>query len=216
MPRSIDISPLISENLAVFPGDTPFERTIAMDFDQGDHLALSSIRGTVHLGAHTDAPNHYDATGVGIEAVDPTLYIGRCQVFRVKPAPGARITPADIDLDQVSCSRILFATDSFPNPNQWNGDFNSLSPELIEALHQKGVVLVGIDTPSIDPADSKKLESHQTVKRLDMAILEGIVLNEVAAGDYLLSAVPLKIKDADASPVRALLFPADSDWRTWD
>ncbi|CAM2006529.1 cyclase family protein [Acanthopleuribacter pedis] len=215
MPHYFDISPLISPELAVFPGDTPFERLIAMDFDRGDHLGLSSIRGTVHLGAHTDAPNHYDPNGVGMDGVDPTLYLGRCQVFRVACASGARICAKDFALDRVNCARVLFATGSFPDPNQWNDDFNSLEPNLIQALYDKGVRLVGIDTPSIDPATSKALESHQKVKDLGMGILEGVVLQDVSPGAYILSALPLKIKDADASPVRALLFPADSDWRTW-
>ncbi len=215
MPEYHDISPLISPQLAVFPGDTPFTRDVLLDFDRGDHLGLSSIRATVHLGAHTDAPNHYDAAGVGIDGVDPAKYLGRCQVIRVNLPRGQRITCEDVDLSQVTAPRVLFATGSFPEPESWNDDFNSLSPALIEALHAHGVFLVGIDTPSIDPADSKALESHQTVKARGMAILEGIVLDAVAAGEYLLSALPLKLKDCDASPVRALLFPCTTDFNQW-
>ena len=102
---------------------------------------------------------------------------------------------------------------SFPDPNQWNGDFNSLSPELIEHLSALNVVTVGIDTPSVDPADSKGLESHQALYRHDLAVLEGIILDRVEPGLYTLVALPLPLKDADASPVRAILlepglFPA--------
>ena len=70
----------------------------------------------------------------------------------------------------------------------------------------KGVFLVGIDTPSVDPCDSKRLESHTEIAKRNMAILEGVVLEDVEDGIYLLSAVPLKIKNADASPVRAILI----------
>ena len=68
-----------------------------------------------------------------------------------------------------------------------------------------GVRLVGIDSQSVDPAASKTLESHRTLLRLNMRVLENLVLDEVAAGDYELIALPLKLTHADASPVRAVL-----------
>ena len=81
----------------------------------------------------------------------------------------------------------------------------ALSPALVEELARQGVVLIGIDTPSVDPATSKELPSHQAIYRHDIAILEGVVLTSVNEGDYELIALPLKIKGADASPVRAIL-----------
>jgi arylformamidase len=64
---------------------------------------------------------------------------------------------------------------------------------------------VGIDTPSIDPADSKDLPSHAMVAAHDLAILEGVVLDHVEDGVYTLVALPLRLEGADASPVRAVL-----------
>jgi arylformamidase len=111
----------------------------------------------------------------------------------------------------------LFKTGSFPNPDLWNGDFNSLSPSLIDWLAARGVKLVGIDTPSVDPADDQELASHQAIFRNDLAILEGIWLEGVAAGQYTLVAPPLKLEGADASPVRALLLPKGSfNEGTWN
>ena len=106
----------------------------------------------------------------------------------------------------IKAPRVLFRTDSFSKPDQWNDDFNSLSPELIDWLSSLGVRLVGIDTPSVDPSDSKDLPSHQALYRNDMAVLEGILLSEVPDGLYNLIALPLRIKGADASPVRAILL----------
>ena len=65
--------------------------------------------------------------------------------------------------------------------------------------------LVGIDTASVDPAPSKTLDSHQQLRRLDLRVLENLVLDDVAEGDYELIALPLRWIDADASPVRAVL-----------
>ncbi len=204
--KIIDISPVISKDMAVFPDEPPFSRSIGSDFSKGDNLVLSSITTTLHIGAHTDAPNHYSKEGKGIDECSLQTYIGPCQVIEVQIPRGERIKIDDVDMSRVSQSRVLFKTSSFPNFNEWNEDFNSLSPELVAALGDKGVTLVGIDTPSIDPWDSKALESHKMVAEKEMFILEGVVLDGVDPGDYTLVALPLKIKDADASPVRAILY----------
>jgi arylformamidase len=206
----IDISPALSPKTAVFPGDTPLSRSIELDFKKNDNLLLSSINLSVHLGAHTDAPNHYHKDGKAMHEVDPHLYIGSCQVITVSLPKGARILPEHIKNASILSKRVLFKTGSFPDPNLWNGDFNSLSPELADYLSRKGVILVGIDTPSIDPSDSKALETHNAVYRNKMAVLEGIVLDQVADGLYTLIALPLKIVDGDASPVRAILLKTNA------
>lgn len=202
----IDISPEISQNLAVFPGDTAFSQKVLFDCQNGDSLGLSSFTTTPHIGAHTDAPNHYSASGVGISDRSLDYYYGPCQVITVDLPRGERITPQHIQSVPITAQRVLFRTNSFPNPYKWTADFNSLSPELIEFLDQMRVILVGIDTPSIDLANDKVLKTHHKVHEKNMAILEGIVLTNVADGHYTLVALPLKMKGLDASPVRAVLI----------
>jgi arylformamidase len=204
-----DISPAISEKTAVFPGDTPFRRKIELDFKTGHHLQLSSVSSSLHIGAHVDAPNHYHAKGESIDQRDLGIYIGRCQVISVKIARGERIYPKDISATPIQAERVLFKTGSFPDPENWNSDFNSLSPELVSELAAKKVILVGIDTPSVDPEQSKQLEAHTEIFKHGMANLEGIVLSQVPDGLYTLIATPLRLKDADASPVRAILLKGD-------
>jgi arylformamidase len=202
-----DISPMLSERTAVFPGDEPFSRKVSRDFESGSkNLLLSSILTTVHLGAHTDAPNHYDRGGVSIAERPLSFYIGACHVISVRLPRGARIRLEDLNGVEVGAPRVLFKTGSYPDPDRWNGDFNSLSADLVDHLASQNVVLVGIDTPSIDPAEDKVLESHRAVARHDLAILEGIVLKDVPDGVYTLVALPLRLEGADASPVRAVLI----------
>jgi arylformamidase len=67
------------------------------------------------------------------------------------------------------------------------------------------VVLIGLDTPSVDPANSQQLPAHQELHRLKLRVLENLVLDDVPEGDYELIALPLKLTQADASPVRAIL-----------
>ena len=205
MSKIYDISPEISNSIAVWPGDTAFKHVINMDTNKGDHITLSSIMSTLHLGAHTDAPNHYYKTSKGISEVSLDRYIGKAQVININIPLNSRIKPKDIEHINISANRVLFRTSSFPDPNNWNDDFNALSSELINYLAKNAVKLVGIDTPSIDLFDDKVLESHNAVFHHDMSILEGIVLSDITEGIYELIAIPLKIKGADASPVRAIL-----------
>jgi len=203
-----DIYPEISSKSAVWPGDLKFSRKISMDMLNGDNLSLSSIHTTVHIGAHTDAPNHYKKGGPGISKRPLNYYLGLTQVIQVKTGKGKRIHPGDFK-DEIIAPRVLFKTNSFPDPNKFNEDFNSFSPELIDYLNEKKVILVGIDTPSVDPFADKVLKSHNRIALYNMAILEGIILKNIKNGTYNLIALPLKIKDADASPVRAVLIKED-------
>lgn len=204
-----DISPKLESKLAVFPGDQPLVRTIGMSFADGHHLDLSAITTTLHIGAHADAPSHYRAGGETIEKRDLSLYIGPCTVLRVNEMPGRRIGLKHISVKDRFFPRVLFATDSFNDVHTWNKDFNSFEPELLNFLADRGVKLVGIDTPSVDPHDSKALEAHQVLAARDLAVLEGLYLKDVPAGEYFLVALPLSIAGGDASPVRAALWPKD-------
>jgi len=208
--RIFDITPVVSPRIAVFPGDTPFSRDVLLSIDDGAHLDLSTVHTTVHVGAHVDAPSHYKRGAPSIEARDPARYLGRCQVVRVPHARGRCLDVDDLT-GPIVAPRVLFATGSFPDPDSWNADFAALDPTLIAHLHHHGVHLVGIDTPSIDPATSHTLDAHAAVAARDMAILEGIVLDGVAEGVYTLVALPLKLEGADASPVRAVLVDGPLD-----
>jgi arylformamidase len=198
-----DIGPCVSEAIAVFPGDRPYRRTVAMAFERGDHLALSSVEGTLHLGAHADAPSHYSTGGASIERRDVRRYLGRCQ-----------LVTGEVDADglvrrlsaPVTAPRVLVRTGTFPDPNAWRDDFAAFAPELLEALANLGVFLIGIDTPSVDPAPSKTLDAHAVLARRDLAVLEGLTFEGVPDGLYTLLAAPLRLAGADAAPVRALLL----------
>ncbi|HJT18566.1 MAG TPA: cyclase family protein [Thermoanaerobaculia bacterium] len=201
----IDISPVVDASIEVWPGDTPFVQTLNRDMRAGANLTLSDIRTTVHVGAHADAPSHYVCEGCDIASRRLDYYIGRCVVLNVRVRRGDRITPDHLNGKVVSAPRVLLRTGTFPDPRNWNNDFASLSPALVEDFYQHGVMLIGIDTPSVDPFDSKELEAHQVFARNDMAILEGLALESVEEGEYELIAPPLRIRGADASPVRAIL-----------
>jgi arylformamidase len=201
----IDISPPIDATIAVWPGDTPFKQTFNAELSAGANLTLSDIRTTLHVGAHTDATSHYVDGGEDIASRSLDYYIGLCSVVHVDVGRGERMLPRHLAAKRITAPRVLFRTGTFPDPRNWNDDFAALSPELVDDLHDRGVILIGIDTPSVDPFDSKALEAHHALARHNMANLEGLVLDSVAEGDYELIALPLRILGGDASPLRAIL-----------
>lgn len=203
--RVWDITPAIGVGFPVFPGDTPFSLEWAMRIDENCPVNVSAIRSTPHIGAHTDAPLHYDPRGAAIADVGLEPYLGRCRVIDAVGA-GPIVQPGHVaaHLDQAP-PRVLLRTYAKAPVGQWDTNFTAVAPATIDLLHGHGVRLIGIDTPSLDPETSKTLAAHQRVRAHAMAILEGIVLDGIAAGDYELIALPLKIAGADASPVRAVL-----------
>ena len=205
-----DITPPITSKLAVWPGDTAPTREILMEMARGDNVTLSTLRATVHLGAHADGPNHYRKGAPAIDERSLDYYLGPCQVIQVKVPRATRIAREMVPLltspaERPVHHRVLLATGTYPDPENWNTDFAALSVELIDFLHERGVITIGIDTPSVDLFESKDLPAHKAMLKHDMAILEGLVLKEVPEGSYELIALPLPLVGFDASPVRAVL-----------
>ena len=153
-----------------------------------------------------DYQSRYHKDGQTIDQRSLEYYLGPCQVIDVTHVGPRRLQTSDFDIKQIQAPRVLFKSKSFAHRQAFQKEFTSLAPELISALAQQNVRLVGLDTPSVDPEDSKDLESHQAVYKHNLAILEGVDLDEVGEGSYYLIALPLKIAQGDASPVRAVLI----------
>lgn len=203
--RIWDISPPVYEGAPVFPGDTPYRQRWAARIGPGCPVNVSEIGLSPHVGAHADAPLHYDPEGASIGHVDLAPYLGRCRVIHAI-ARGPLIEWAHLEHALADLPpRVLVRTYARAPVDHWDGALAAYAPATIERLAALGVTLVGIDTASIDPADSKTLDSHQVIRRLDLRVLENLVLDAVPEGDYELIALPLKLVSADASPVRAVL-----------
>lgn len=205
MNRLWDISPPVSAGSPVFPGDTPYQQRFSMTIGPGCPVNVSTLTMTPHLGAHADAPLHYDEAGLAVGALDLDPYLGRCRVIhcigRGPLIEWRHLEPALADLPP----RVLVRTCARAPVDRWDPQLAAYAPDTIERLADRGVRLVGIDTASIDPAESKTLDSHQVLRRRDLRVLENLLLDDVPEGDYELIALPLRWTTCDASPVRAIL-----------
>jgi arylformamidase len=204
MPRLWDISPPLSVATPVWPGDTAYQQRWVMAIGPGCPVNVSAITLSPHLGAHADAPLHYGRDAAAIGAVDLEPFLGRCRVIHAIDQ-GPFITRAHLEHATTGVPPRVLVRTRRRAATEWSPAFSAFAPETIAWLASLGVTLVGLDAPSVDPADSKTLDSHMQLRAHDLRVLENLVLDEVEAGDYELIALPLKLTQACASPVRAVL-----------
>jgi arylformamidase len=205
MKKLWDISPPVDAGSPVFPGDTSYQQQWTAQIAPGCPVNVSAITLSPHVGAHADAPLHYDPQGAAVGALDLQPFLGRCRVIHALQAGPlvelAHLRHAWADLP----ARVLVRTcQRFPL-TAFDAALTAFDPQTIDALADLGVQLIGTDSASIDPADSKTLPSHQRIRARGLRVLENLWLDEVPEGDYELIALPLKLMSADASPVRAVL-----------
>ena len=204
MKRLWDISPPIAADSPLFPGDTAYSQhwtaTIAPDCP----VNLSAITMSPHIGAHADAPLHYAEGAATIGQVSLEPYLGPCRVVHAIGC-GPLVRPEHLAHAATDLPPRVLVRTCQRAPIRWSAEFSAFAPETIEWLASMKVRLIGIDSQSVDPADSKTLDSHRLLLHHDLRVLENLVLDDVPAGDYELIALPLKLMTADASPVRAVL-----------
>jgi len=204
MPRRIiDISQPVDASIGVWPGDSPFTSEFTWDMNSGASCNVSRISTSPHNGTHADAPVHFLPGGEGIGERPLEPYLGPCVVLD-GPAEGL-IQPQLLDgIDLAMTPRILVRTRRQP-VTEFREEFVSLSVDAARWLAEHGALLIGLDTPSMDPFASKTMDAHHTLLGAGIAILENLDLSNVRPGNYELIALPLRWPGLDASPVRAVL-----------
>lgn len=208
MARIYDISRTISPTLAVWPGDTSFSFEQVLDIRQGESVNLTTLTLSAHTGAHADAPWHYDQEGVHPADLPLEPYIGPARVVTLMRQRGGIVPDDFAGSDLSGVRRLLIHTWASDLPDDaWPDDFPYPTVELIDWLAAQGVLLLGVDMPSVDAFDSTDLPCHHRLKQYGMANLEVLCLKDVPDGDYELIALPLKIAGVCGSPLRAILRP---------
>ncbi len=204
MPRVWDISPPLGPQTPAFPGDTTYQQRWTLEIGPGCPVNVSAVTLSPHLGAHADAPLHYGAGAPAIGAVSLDPFLGPCRVIHAIER-GPLVMPAHLEHAAGGIPPRVLVRTCRKAPTTWTPGFAAFAPESIDWLATRGVRLVGLDTASVDPSDSKTLPSHMRLLAHDLRVLENLVLDDVEEGDYELIALPLKLTHACASPVRAIL-----------
>jgi arylformamidase len=201
----IDISPSLRVGMGVFPGDAAFRTARTFTIGPDCPVNVAEIAMSTHCGAHADAPLHYDPDGASIDQLDLADFIGPARVIDARgenPLCGFEEISAALD---GAPPKLLFRLMDRLDPMVWPTGFCALAPDAVERLALRGIRLIGVDVPSIDPETSKELPSHMVCRAHDLRIIENLMLADVAPGNYELIAPPLKLAGLDAAPVRAVL-----------
>jgi arylformamidase len=199
-----DISRPLDSTLAPWPGDRPFRFELTAKQSEGSSVNVGAISSSVHSGTHVDAPFHYRNDGLRTDSLDLSTYLGPALVV---DARGWEQIPWEVlaGHDLTRTPRVLFRTDGWLNSARFPEQIPVLAPGVATLLGEGGIVLVGVDLPSVDQIDSKHLPNHHALDTAGIRILEGLDLADVPPGAYELIALPLKLVGADGAPVRAVL-----------
>ena len=184
-----------------WPGDTPLSFELVADIMQGSAVNVMKVSTSTHCGTHLDAPFHYSCNGGRLGSIALETLVGPAQVIDARRS----VTPELLEPFSGLPERVLLYTGERAHWEVFPEGFTPLTPELIHALADRGVKLVGTDAPSVDTLTSKDLPSHMACLERGVLILEGLNLAGVAEGTYELICLPLNLPEADASPVRAIL-----------
>lgn len=200
--RLIDISRELSPQTAVWPGDQSFEWMWTTQVEDGGSVNLGAVRLSTHTGSHVDAPLHVRSDGASTDAFTLEDFVGRAEVIDVTGAE----TIHRSHVRDAQAKRLLFKTSaSTLSAHQWPETVTPVEPDVVPLLEEKDITLIGTDAPSVDPVDATHLAAHHALIDADIINIEGLDLQDVTAGVYSLLALPLRIREADAAPIRAVL-----------
>ncbi len=204
-----DISVSLGGESINFPGDTPYRRKRVHRLERWDDCNLSEITMSAHAGTHMDAPSHFLPDGQTIDHIPVEKCLLPALVVHV--LEGVSIGPSDLQgVDVRSGDAILFktrnSTQGLVTKGVFDEDFVYLSEKGADWCLQKRVGMVGIDYISVEKYEALEAPVHRKILRGGIPILEGINLRDVPEGRYTLYAFPLKIKDGEGAPVRAVLM----------
>ena len=202
-----DVTLAVSADTPIFEGDPRAEITVAQSIEGGAPANVSQICCGVHTGTHVDAPNHFIEGRKRVNELDLDKLLGDCLV--VELAGDVMSIEAEHVENLGSVERILFKTrnSAFWKDKFFHKDFTYIAPEAAEILVRKGAKLVGLDYLSVEKFGAETFDTHITLLKNEVVIVEGLDLREVPAGEYELICLPLKYLGGtgDGAPARTIL-----------
>mgnify|MGYP001193029336 CR=1 FL=1 len=202
----IDISIPLTPATPEWPGDTPFSCGWTWRIAAGESVNVSTITTSPHVGTHADAPLHVRDGAAGSDRLPLEAFLGPVVVVNLTRHEGTidREALRDAGLDATP-KRLLLRTDRTIARGSFPGEWAALSAACAGELAADGLLLLGVDCPSVDERTAQALSVHHALFDGGAFILENLDLSQVPSGHYELVALPVKLAGLDAAPVRAIL-----------
>lgn len=185
---------------AVYPGDPKPERSQLQKISDGALYNLSAFRMCAHNGTHVDAPLHFLADGKSIDRLELERFVGYAAVLAhegpILAADAAQILERARAWDARAAERILIKGKAV------------LTAEAARVFAAGGVRLFGNESQTVGPEEAP-MEVHLILLGAEVVLLEGIRLQDVEEGVYLLHAAPLNLGGAEGAPCRATLIGSE-------
>ncbi len=195
---------MLNSDVAEWPGDTPFQFQLNWTKQQSGSVNVGQIMTSTHIGTHIDAPFHFDEQGKKVHELPLENYIVDAIVIDVSEQDViSRESLQEVRTGKAKA--VLFRTSAWNKRAVFPDRIPVFEVGVVGWMVENGIVLFGVDLPSVDAITSKNLPMHHALGTAGRYILEGLVLDEIKEGTYQLIALPLKIEGADGSPVRAVL-----------
>ena len=213
--KIFDISRTLSDETPPWPGDTQFRFNLNWKMAEGASVNVGALTMSGHSGTHADAPFHFNPSGASIDVVSLDIYFGQAVVVDLtKPFANDCDRARRISVEDLAsvasmlerAPRLLLKTNVWKDPNVFPDWVPVIEPDVPAWLGKRGVKLLGVDVPSVDPIEAKELANHHALAAAGIMIVESLNLSDVAPGVYHFAALPLKIANGDAAPVRAILW----------
>ena len=212
--KIIDLTLTISNKIPAFPG-SPHPHFIPWENIKDDGYNLELLFLSSHTGTHMDAPHHFLEKGAKIHEINLKKLVSEAVLVKSKKKSGESITKIDIQKFEKnhgkikSFSSVIFYTGWQRNLQKkyYFTKNPGLSVSAAKYLASKKINLVGIDSPSIDVGTDSKFSVHQIFAKKGMLIVENLAnLEKIKSSKFHLVVLPLKLKNATGSPVRAIAF----------
>ena len=199
-----DISMEISEDMMVYKdrAEKKPKREIMASYDEQE-INESRILMDLHTGTHIDAPFHMIDSGETIETMDISKLIGTATVLDLTDVIDG-ITKDDLAEKKIEAGSFVLIKTRNSFSDEFNGDFIYLKEDGAKYLSEIGIRGVGIDALGIERSQPGH-ETHKTLLGKGIIIIEGLRLSKIDEGEYMMYALPLKIKGGDGAPARVIL-----------
>jgi len=210
--KIFDISVTLEDGIPIWPGNPPFELVRVNKLEEGATSNVSKLSLGVHTGTHVDAPIHFIQGGSGVDQLPLEILTGKATVHALDlPAPRGNITAAALEAASpkinANAERVLLKTrnsELWRSPHPFQSDFAGITADGAQWIVDHKIKLIGVDYLSVGPKSAGK-PTHEILLKAGVLIVEGLNLREVEKGEYEFFCLPLKLKDCDGAPARAIL-----------